>query len=276
MATGLILETIFLPIALGAVLALLGLNRAYRGRVMAVAASAALLAILIILDGGVRFPPVASKHKLPYLVAAAGVLAAALPALARKYALASSALFLASGMLWLLWRRISSGNVDIQLALPALALLVVAIAARAQARDADSHFLWPVTLLAGFVAAGLAGLLGGYIGLGMVLSASGAALGGALALIFLSVLVKKAPALPALPPEALWVSINTLGIYLITLGGFATNLSPVAYIAVLSVLATPAISRRFLARTPHLQPFLIGGTALVPAAAALCLAALNF
>ena len=230
------------------------------------------------------FPPISSKHKLIYLlqlVAMLAPLAPRLPPIGRVLAL--GALILGT-ILWLNWRRFGVGIPGEVIFLWGALALTLGLAMSQVDRADRPEFLWPTTLFVMVLAAGVVGLLSGYLGLGQLLGSLAAYFGGMLVLPFLGVVfAKEAPGSPSgskrwrIPQAFSWAVLSIMAVLGVSLASFATNLDPRAFGMLLVVLLAPLVALKVPALSiKPLQPIVFAAIAAVPAGAAIALAALNF
>jgi hypothetical protein len=261
-----IFQSAILPLAAGlvlvAVLRLLG--GPARGPSLAVVGAAAALAIAyFVIFGLPPFPPRASSHKMPYLIAAGTLLAAAAGLLrpAGRRAAIPVLVWIGLGVAWLAESKLRSGNV-----LPALLVLAAALAAGAgfvRSAEAATESA-ALVLVASFGLAGIAFLSR---------SASIAQGSGALAAASGAYLIWNWP-----KPRFAFSAAGVLGlavpaILIAAQMGLYTRAEPVSLaLIVLTPFAALPLSRLELAperlRTA-LRPLLAGTLGAIPVAAAL-------
>lgn len=183
--------TAALPFVLGAVMALLArFALPPSSPVLSLVAAALLLFFYWDTLGPPVVPPVAASQKLIYL-AFAGIVAGLLPERLLGAAVAGNlvAAALAAALLWLGWRRIAGGALDLQM-MAALIASLLAIAGAAlllslrtsSSPPAEEPFLMPAAMLAMCAAGAIISVLGASIVTGQLLG-SLAALGGGWCLV---------------------------------------------------------------------------------------------
>ena len=274
------LLTLIAPLALwafiGASLALAAPRISNRPGLTAAGFALAIAAIYLSHEGFPPLPPVAAKQKLAYLLAATALLLLFLSRLRSSAWAIPVALFLLAAFVWLVQRRLFAGSLQIHWILPLLGIAVLSTSVRLQATSTPSPHAWPVTLLLMSVTASFVALLGGFLGMGQVLISVSALLGGATFVVFLDTLRGTEPAQPRLAPETLASITASLGLLLILIGTYATNLSTPAYLLVLALPLLPLANRHIAPRPGWAHPFLFTATGLLAAGPAITLAVQNF
>ena len=183
--------TAALPLVLGTVMALLArFALPSFSPVLSLVSAALLLFFYWDTLGPPVVPPVAASQKLIYL-AFAGIVAGLLPERLLGAAVAGNlvAAALAAALLWLGWRRIAGGALDLQM-MAALIASLLAIAGAAlllslrtsSSPPAEEPFLMPAAMLAMCAAGAIISVLGASIVTGQLLG-SLAALGGGWCLV---------------------------------------------------------------------------------------------
>ncbi len=181
------IATAALPFVLGIVLGLLSQLADLRSSLIAVLLwGAALLFLYWETLGGPVFPPLAASQKLIYL----GMLGIALGLLAavlfggRSFALLVATALLA-GFVWLGWRRLTGGELDLVVAVAIVATLLAALGAFSlvslridPGADAQLPFVAPAAILALALAGALISVLGASIVVGQFLGSIAALVGG--------------------------------------------------------------------------------------------------
>ncbi|MER9614309.1 hypothetical protein [Mesorhizobium sp. M0207] len=177
--------TAALPLALGTVMALLA-RVALPGSVLSLLWAALILFFYWDTLGPPVVPPVAASQKLIYL-AFGGIVVGLLPERLLSAAVAGKlvAAALAVALLWLGWRRLAGGALDLQMvaALIAGLLAIVGAAMLLSARSspsssAEAPFLVPAAMLAFCLAGAIISVLGASIVTGQLLGSLAALAGG--------------------------------------------------------------------------------------------------
>lgn len=179
--------TAALPLLLGLMLALLA-RFAFpaSSRILSLLWAALLLFFYLDMLGAPVVPPIAASQKLIYL-AFAGIVLGLLPerVLTGRTAGVLAAAAIAAAILWLGWRRIASGSLDLQMVAAAIAgLLMIAGTAMlvhmraGSSLSAEQSFLAPAAVLAVFVAGAIISVLGAAIVTGQLLGSLAALTGG--------------------------------------------------------------------------------------------------
>ncbi|BAV46956.1 Uncharacterized protein MLTONO_2053 [Mesorhizobium loti] len=179
--------TAALPLVLGMVMALLArLALPPFSPVLSLVAAALLLFFYWDTLGPPVVPPVAASQKLIYL-AFAGIVAGLLPERPLSSAVAGKlvAAALAAALLWLGWRRLAGGSLDLQMiaALIAGLLAIVGVAMLLSLKASPSPpveepFLAPAAMLAMCLAGAIISVLGASIVTGQLLGSLAALAGG--------------------------------------------------------------------------------------------------
>ncbi len=269
MALTLILNTVLIPLALGLILAALFRFGKLQGGLLALASMAAVLAIYMVLEGIPPLPPVSSKHKIWYIIMGLGVVNVLFGFKHKTPHPILTALLLLASFVWIAYRKISSDIMQPELFLGLIPIAIATVVANAPKRQQQDAFLWPVTLLTAAVAGSLVSVLGSYIGLGQVLGAIAALLGGFLAVVYLAEHILKRPVSEGLVLSSMtWMVTSAMAVILLSIAVFAAKLSALAFALVCLVFLTPFVAPRFIKTTYWWRPFAIGGIALVPAVVA--------
>lgn len=243
--------------------------------------SAAVFAVIVCLifvasEGLPPFPPISAKQKVPYLLAVVTLSALIINRFGPNVRSAWAAALLCGGFVWLVQRQLFAGNLQIHWVLPVFTVPMIVSAVRHQAQNFSSRFAWPVTLLVIMTTTSIVALLGGFIGVGQVMVSLSVFFGGVVFVMFLDALRKTGAKMGALPSSILWVLTAAIGILLILIGIFATNLSSSAYLLILAMIFVPYAERRVARHPLWLQPFLFSAIAALPAVPAIVLAVFNF
>ncbi len=275
----LLLQSVLIPLVLG--IALVGLSAATGKRpyLIAAAMGLAMVALFTMAEGMAPLPPVAAKHKIVYVLGALAVVGALGTRLNPRSATALAAVALLIGFAWLVQRQILALRFQPQWALSILVLPAVGWAIWQQSKRQDAPATWPVSLLAMVISFAVVALLGGFIGLGKSMVYFAAFLGGMVLVYFIDGLRGQSAKLPAPDPQFLWVLTTGLGLFLIYLGAYATNLSAIAFLFLLSFFFLPLMAPHLARVAPGprwAHPLLLGIAGLLPAAPAMLFAYLNF
>lgn len=269
-------ELMFLPLLLGGGFTFIHNSLGTGPGVSAALFSAMVCGIYVMSEGIPPLPPVSSKQKVPYILAVISIAALMINRMGTRMTVATTTIILLGGFSWLVQRQIFSGSVQIRWILPLLTALVFASAVHRQSEGKPSRFSWPVTLLIMMIVTSVVALLGGFIGVGKIMISVSVFVGGIVLVLFLATLRTSGPTIPTLPASALWALTTSFGIILILISSYATNLSNIAYLLILSIVCAP-YARRFIApRQLWTEPFLIAAIAAIPATTAVLLAILNF
>lgn len=286
MLSNLIVTIVVVPLVLGVVAAVVA-NLSTTGRQPLIALLIPLFAaiILISLDGLPAFPPVRAIHKLPYILAMAGILFALL-ALWKKPAPAIAAVLAAVVAValpaWWMGRNVLANNSQkaiVVAALLAVAVIGTLIAARRKRPVSGEAHVWPQAIFATSLAGALVAILGGYMGMAMFNGGLAALAGGYLLVAYTGWWRGKTGAF-ALEGVALaafaWVAFT--GILVTAL--LAPVASTAALVLTASTLALAPFSNFYspcAERVPHaLRPVALGLIAAIPAIAGILIAALQF
>lgn len=263
MLNALLLYTVFVPFALGLIVAATHVSP--RPFVQGVAVFVALAAIYLGLEGLPPFPPVASKHKVFYVFLALGGVAL-LPRLSTPGLIALAAL----AVLWIGQRRLAGGALPPAFFAVLVPLPAIWFAGRA---SLDTRFRWPVPVLVWLIGGAVISVDGGYIGSGQMLGALAAFAGGALLMAFgaLALQSRHQPGLRA----AAGAAIIAAGIA--ALAGtafFAPKLNVVALALLNLVLLVPFAAPRLLPLPAVLRPLILGALSAIAVAPAVLVALL--
>ena len=266
MFSSLALTTVVLPFGLGLALAIAG---RLGGRWSLPLAFVALCVAYAMLEGVPAFPPVASKQKLPYLLA----LAAALALIPRgKLPLpAVVAAFLLGAAGWLGINKFATGGVLANLFV--LAPIVAAtLGSMALPRADKTALLWPSALLCLAIGAALLSALGTFVGFAQVAGACAALIGGYALVRYLLVVTGRGAGFAALSTGATAFLLMGFTCVLILIALFAPTISPLA-VAILSLtLILPIFVPGFAGLPPALIPLLQGLILALPTLCAVVLA----
>lgn len=269
MASSLLIYTIFVPLGLGAVLALVLMKWNQREPVLAGFATASLIAIYILLEGLPGLPPIGAKQKLVFVFAACVFAVAVASHQNWKRGLVSAAVLSVSA-LWLGWNKFSAaanGSDSVFLVAP---LLCAVLASGKLASRSEEPFLWPSSLLSFAIGNSLLSLFGAFIGFAQVMGAFAAWTGGFLAIRYGFMLAK--PDKPALPVSALWPMLLIFVSASFIVGLFAPNLNRMAFVTLSLTLVMPMIAPKFARLSSQIKPIAFAIMTSLPALAAMVIA----
>ncbi|MEM8838418.1 MAG: hypothetical protein AAGE89_10020 [Pseudomonadota bacterium] len=267
--TGLLLTGVLAPFLLGNGLAIIcaassGVSQHSHAVIASVFAALAIPIIYWFLEGMPPFPPVASKHKLGYVLCFGGVLAISLFAWTPAYRAVIAAIILGASICWIGIRKLS-GDDGIYFALWfILPLVIFAAASHLNVRQSDNPYLWPVTTLIFAIAAAIVSLLGGYIGMAQMSGAFAAFIGGYLLVRYAAELIGRGNSIPTLPNAVSWLILFAVAAAFSSSLLFAPKLNPFAGLATLLILLVPAYAARFQGLPSRIQPIAMASLALVP------------
>ncbi len=281
--------TVLPPLLAGLILGILAWASGSNRLVVVLAWGAGVLFVYWLLEGVPPLPPIAAKQKLGYLIgfgALAGIASSLMPG-ARNRAALASAVLAAVAVVWLGWSKITnSGNTGIVVLAALLAVLLAAgIVGWLSSDNADSDesqseqpFLAPGILLTTAIAGSIVAASGLFLGMGQILGALSAMLGGALAVSYMALLVR-GQGLALLPPGA----IQAVGNALLCVVVLTALLGPSPSLLALIVLSTgPLLAvllrSRIAALLPgakFLRPILAGAIIAIPAITASLIAVLT-
>jgi hypothetical protein len=232
-------------------------------------------AIYAIHEGLPAYPAISSKHKVGYALVAVPLLAAVLSSKPPRTQVLGFVSLLAVCFFWLVQKRLMSGNPQLHWLLPLATIFVFYFVNTSWKPKSSSPFAWPVALLSISIVACLSALLGGFLGLGQVFVSVSAFLGGLVLATFLCALAGDTSDLhlSAAPFLTLQSSIVLL---LVQLSSFATNLSVLAYLLLLTLFGLPIIAHRVSNLSLTLQPFALAALSLITGGPAILFAINNF
>lgn len=273
MEISVLLLSVLVPCLLGAALCVAAASTSLIDRMVPVILVLAILGIYIFYEGVPPVSPISSKQKLSFILLAVSVLAALSPLLpSRRHGLIAGLLLL-PGFGWLVQRRLMRGDIQLEWLIPVLTIIVLVWAISHAPAQRLNRFAWPVTLLSLAVTASLVALLGGILGVGQVLI-SVAALFGGLTLALYVLALRGSDWRPI--AGAFESALIALGVLLIQMATFATNLSLPGYAGVLALISLPLASRVIASHATWRQPFLFAGLALLVSGPAILMAVWNF
>lgn len=240
---------------------------------IAVAVGATIAVIYVMHEGVPPLPPVSSKQKLGLVLLVAPVALLCAHRLKPMGQAIVFALLATACFIWLIQRPLMAGRFSLQWLLPILTIAVFAILPTVPTTRNTSRFAWPVTLIAMSIAACALALLGGFLGLGQVLISLSAFVGGYVLALFL-VTLRKGDTTRSSDLSLTAIRFG-LGLMLVQLSTFATNLSLTGYLLLLALMALP-FADRSLSRLPQLaQPFAYGAAGLLVGGPAILMAVWN-
>jgi hypothetical protein len=266
--------TAALPLLLGIALALL-VRFARLGALPIATLSWAALVLFFYLDtlGAPVLPPIAASQKLVYL-AVAGIAIGLLPGrmLSGRAAGLLPAAAVVAAFLWLGWRRVEAGPLDLQMIAACIVGLLVAVGATVlvSLRDtpspsAEQQFLVPAAVLAMSIAGAIVSVLGASIVTGQLLGSLAALIGGWCLVEYLAVLGGRTAG-PGWSKGVGFLTFYATGTVLIQVALLAPKVNPAA----LALSPLPPMVAA-LARGP-LQSLLPGARPLRPLVAGLLIA----
>lgn len=273
--------TAALPMLLGIVLALLARS--------ALASSSLVLTLLWVALtlffywdtlGPPAVPPVAASQKLIYL-AFAGIVIGLLPGLSGRTASIIVMAALAAAFLWLGWRRIGAGALDLPMiaaiVVGLLAIVGVAIAMALRASpspEVEAPFLVPAAVLAMALSGAIVSVLGASIVTGQLLGALAALVGGWCLIQYLATL--RGGTAAAWGKSVAFLLLYATATVLIPVALLAPKANPVALIlSPLPLIAAALVSgplQRFLPGARPLRPLIAGLLIALPAMLAILVA----
>lgn len=278
--------TVLPPLLAGLLLGLLAWVTAGNRVAMAIGWALGVVFVYWLLEGVPPLPPAAAKQKLGYLIALgglAGVVWSLFPGNRPFTALASLVLAVVA-VLWLGWSKvIGGGNMGVVLLAAALAILLAAgmigwIRSQDRAGAAEEPFLAPAVQLTTAIAGSIVAASGLFLGMGQMLGALSAMLGGALAISYAALLIR-GRGLDLLPPGAALAVGNAVlcGVALTALLAPSPSLNGLIVLALGPVLAFLLRGRiaALLPQTQFLRPILAGAIIAIPAIAASLIAVLT-
>ncbi|MEM8795181.1 MAG: hypothetical protein AAGE61_06410 [Pseudomonadota bacterium] len=267
--TGLLLTGVLAPFLLGIGLAITcaassRLSQHSYAIIASVFAAFAVLIIYWLLEGIPPLPPVASKHKLGYVLCFGGLLTVGLLTWTTAHRAIIAVIVLGASIFWIGIRKFSGEDGLFLTLWFALPLLIFAAASHLNVRQSNSAYLWPVTTLIFAVTAAIVSLLGGYIGMAQMCGALAAFIGGYLIVRYAAELIGRGDSIPNLPN-----AVTCLILFAVTAAFsssllFAPKLNPFAGFATLLILLVPAYAARFERLPSRIQPVAMASLAMVP------------
>lgn len=259
---------ILFPVALGAMIGVLTLSVVRHDPLASLLVGAACIAVLLVLNGVPRFPPVASSERLVAAAIALVIASLFLHRLGRVGTAMTVVLWLA-GAVWIGGARMQEMS-----SLPRIAGLVAVILAAGVAAfrldvpspQALSGTVPPLvfTIVAAFLS-----LTGGFIGNAQLLGAFAALTGGAVLIAYLADIgllplrnstLSKGVTLAILGSVVLITSHSAM---------FAPNIHWIALIIASSILLFPDLLRRLTGLNKALAPFVFAAISVVPGTVAI-------
>jgi hypothetical protein len=234
-----------------------------------------IAAIYVMHEGLPTYPAISSKHKISYALLAVPLLASMLSGKPSRIQVRGFTSLLVVCFFWMVQKRLMSGNLQLHWLLPLATLFVFYFANTSWKAKSNSPFSWPVALLSISIVACLSALFGGFLGLGQVFVSVSTFLGGVALATFMYALagVKTDLHLSATPFLTVQSSVVLL---LVQLSTFATNLSVLAYLLLLTLFALPIIAHRVSNLSLTLQPFALAALSLISGGPAILFAINNF
>ena len=273
--------TAALPMLLGIVLALLA-RSALASSSLVLTLLWAALTLFFYWDtlGPPAVPPVAASQKLIYL-AFAGIVIGLLPGLSGRTASIIVMAALAAAFLWLGWRRIGAGALDLQMiaaivvGLLAIVSGAIAMALRASpSPEVEAPFLVPAAVLAMALSGAIVSVLGASIVTGQLLGALAALVGGWCLVQYLATL--RGGTATAWSRGVAFLLLYAVATVLIQVALLAPKANPVALIlSPLPLIAAALVSgprQRFLPGARPLRPLIAGLLIALPAMLAILVA----
>ena len=273
--------TAALPMLLGIVLALLARSAlASSSLVLSLLWAAIILLFYWDTLGPPAVPPVAASQKLIYL-AFAGIVIGLLPELRGRAASIVVMAALAAAFLWLGWRRIGAGALDLQMiaaivvGLLAIVGGAIAMALRASpSPEVEAPFLVPAAVLAMALSGAIVSVLGASIVTGQLLGAFAALVGGWCLVQYLATLRGETAA--AWGKGVAFLLLYATATVLIQVALLAPKANPVALIlSPLPLIAAALVSgplQRFFPGARPLRPLIAGLLISLPAMLAILVA----
>jgi hypothetical protein len=273
--------TAALPMLLGIVLALLARSAlASSSLVLTLLWAAFTLFFYWDTLGPPAVPPVAASQKLIYL-AFAGIVIGLLPGLSGRTASIIVMAALAAAFLWLGWRRIGAGALDLQMiaaivvGLLAIVGGAIAMALRASpSPEVEAPFLVPAAVLGMALSGAIVSVLGASIVTGQLLGALAALVGGWCLVQYLATL--RGGTAAAWGKSVAFLLLYATATVLIQVALLAPKANPVALIlSPLPLIAAALVSgplQRFLPGARPLRPLIAGLLIALPAMLAILVA----
>lgn len=265
---------VFAPMAAGVVLGCATQDKRFAPVVVAVAFSVVIALIYVLHEKVPPLPPVSSKQKLGLALIMSPVVSLCSSRLGPRGHTAVLTFFVSACFLWLIQRPLVAGRWSLHWMLPILTIALFSLVPNLQNRQVSSWFALPITLLVMSITAGALAMLGGYLGLGQVLISISAFLGGNVLALFLSQL--RNPTQFQFPQPALIALHWGLGLMLVQLSTFATNLSVPGYLLMLALFLLPVADRKLAPLPTLVQPFVYGVAGFLMAGPAIFMAIWNF
>lgn len=271
----LIVNTVILPLGLGLVAGLVALAAARQRLALWLVALVLVVAIVWRLEGMPPLPPVASKHRLAYALGVLLLLAPLLAALPRPPRILAAMALLASALAYIgLTKLFAAAAWPAALWLvPLPVLLGAGLGFLETTRPAPDDFYAPrLALLLTAIAGAVIALIGGFVGMGQLLGALAAAIGGTLIVPYAAQLIGRPGPSGAAHGVANILLGGALSAIILIVALFAPSPDPLAMLVLaltpLSVTVMPALA----GVDARLRPIVFGFVAALPAAAAVLIA----
>lgn len=274
----LIVNTVVLPLGLGLVAGLLALGAGRQRLALWLVALVLVGAVVWRLEGFPPFPPVASKHRLAYALAALMLLAPLVTALPRLPRILAGIALLAAALAYIGMTKLFAAAAwpGALLLLPLPVLLGAGLGLLGTARPAPDDFYAPrLALLLTAIGGAVIALIGGFVGMGQLSGALAAAIGGTLIVAYGAQLAGRPGPSGAAHDAANWLFGAVLAAILIIVTLFAPTPDPVAMLVLALTPLSVTVMPRLVGIDARLRPILFGFVAALPAAAAVLIAYLT-
>lgn len=262
------------PMAAGVVLSVAEERGLFAPLASAVVIGMSIAGLYMLHEGIPPLPPISSKHKLGYALCTISLFVLFSHKFKPNTRCLWFALFAFICFLWFIQRPLLAGRLDLHWLLPVATVIVIATLPALSAVKKLSRFAWPVSLLSTSTLACALALLGGFLGLGQYLISLSAFIGGYVLALYANSFrsARKTP----ISEATLTVIRGALGLTLVQLSTFATNLSVPGYILLLLLMCLPLADHK-IERFPLLvQPFAFAFVALLIGGPATLIALWNF
>jgi hypothetical protein len=275
--SSLVVLTVIVPLLLGLAAGLITLPVARTNWGGWLAVAIVVTIIYALLEGVPPLPPVSSKQKLG-LVLGAMVLLAPLVGRWKNARLPLSAVVLVAGIAWIGSNKLLAGAAwpNALWLLPLIAILTIGIGAPGRPRQSpDDVFAGQLGVLMSAIAGAVVALIGGFVGLGQLMGALAAALGGMLIIAYAALLLGKKQWLSDRSETTNWLLGAVLSAMLLITACFAPSPDPIALYLVALTLLAPRLVPALSGLKAILKPFAFGAAAALPAFAAVGVAYWN-
>lgn len=275
--SSLIVLTVIVPLLLGLAAGLTNLLLARTNWGGWLVVAIVVIVIYTLLEGVPPLPPVSSKQKLG-LVLAAMILLAPLAGRLKNARLPLSAIVLVAGIAWMGSNKLLAGAAwpNSLWLLPLIAMLTIGIGAPGRKRQSpDEAFAGQLGVLMSAIAGAVVALIGGFVGLGQLMGALAAALGGMLIIAYAALLMGKPQWLSDGSDTTNWLLCAVLSAMLLITACFAPSPDPIALYLVALTLLAPRLVPALSGLKTILKPFTFGAAAALPAIAAVGVAYWN-